>query len=624
MRTDSRTETELVALAGEDLDAFAELVERYRDSIQRQCYSRVRDWQYAEDLAQETFVRAYLKLGQLSDAELFPNWLRKIASNICSEFLRGPARRESATDAVADYAGGVGSSHAAVPLDALPPETRACVELFYHSGLSYAEIAEALHASVASVKGRLRRARAVLRKELADLEPRTRSEFTQRVLDTLEQLSRKDPKEREQAASQLHFALAPDRVEAVVAGLTGSDPLARSYWIRPSRRQRSPRVRDALMHMLLHDEWEENRLKAAGALVSQGDSAAIPYLEQAAEAPENPRDVAAAARSAIKQLQAARPYPDTEPEVLGFRRDVRKAAADPESRSDLLKRLKAALDDPDSGVRNRALKALQELGDRRAVPAIAKLLDDPVDGIREAAAVALGELGGKRAVEGLVDVFERGGGEKPPTTAFIALTRIGDRGALPYIMDAICAGTVFDGLQFAERVAAEADIPLIRNALKRFSERRCPPPWKRAMLLLSNERRSPELLEDMARYPLCLEIAASLAKIGDANAAAVLRDGLLSHPTQRAAEALLECGAAGVEAVREALRHPDPNVRQAACSGIASSGGDVPLRAELEELAHSDPDSSVRLRARVALRRLGLGRENTMGVRGWLHMGTRR
>ncbi len=59
MKTTAHSETELVERAASDLDAFGELVERYRGSIQRQCYSSLRDRDYAEDLAQETFVRAY-------------------------------------------------------------------------------------------------------------------------------------------------------------------------------------------------------------------------------------------------------------------------------------------------------------------------------------------------------------------------------------------------------------------------------------------------------------------------------------------------------------------------------------------------------------------------------------
>lgn len=436
MKTDSRTQRELVERAQENLEAFGELVERYRNSIQRQCFSRVRDHQHAEDLAQDVFIRAYLKLDQLSEPEFFPNWLRKIASNVCNEFLRSPARREFATDLLPEQAACTLTPALSLAERGLPEETRACVELFYNSGLSYSEIADTLHTTVKSVKGRLSRARAVLRKELAEMEPCNRSPFTQRVLDTLEQLRRDDPKTRQQAASKLHSALAPDRIDTALGWLGNPDPLERSYAIRVSRKYHSPRVRDRLVEILLNDEWEENRLKPANALIAQRDPSVIPSLEQAMADPCNPRDVVGAAKSAIKQLHELRPPSDTEPERLGFRRELAQAADKPESRAELLCRLKSALDDPSPEVRSQALKALGELGDKRAAPAVAKLLDDPHEGLRSAAALALGRLGGVRAIAALAESFQASSGRRAPTTALLSLAQIGDRSVMPMMTEA--------------------------------------------------------------------------------------------------------------------------------------------------------------------------------------------
>ena len=72
MKTKTHSETELVERARTDLEAFGELIERYRGSICRQCFSRVGDRDYAEDLAQETFVRAYLKLEPTAGSIAFP------------------------------------------------------------------------------------------------------------------------------------------------------------------------------------------------------------------------------------------------------------------------------------------------------------------------------------------------------------------------------------------------------------------------------------------------------------------------------------------------------------------------------------------------------------------------
>ncbi len=97
------------------------------------------------------------------------------------------ARRESPWESVPEQtasanADGVASAAA---LDVLTPESRACIDLFYTSGLSYAEIAKTLGTTPASVKARLHRAKAVLREEMADMAPPERSAFTESVLDKL-------------------------------------------------------------------------------------------------------------------------------------------------------------------------------------------------------------------------------------------------------------------------------------------------------------------------------------------------------------------------------------------------------------------------------------------------------
>ncbi len=200
------SETELVLRARLDLDAFGELVERLRESIQRQCHQRVGNWHDAEDLAQETFVRAYLKLDQLADPSRFVPWLRKIAANLCRDFLRSPERCELAEE-LPELPGSDAES-TLLPLAQLPEETRRCVLLFYEAGCSYAEIARVLNSSVPAVKARLSRAKAMLRKEMGAMDESERSPFTQRVLEKLEKLQSQESAERTQAVRDLHHGLA--------------------------------------------------------------------------------------------------------------------------------------------------------------------------------------------------------------------------------------------------------------------------------------------------------------------------------------------------------------------------------------------------------------------------------
>lgn len=581
MKSKSSAEVEVVERARRDLDAFGELVERYQQTIQHQCFSRVRDWHFAEDLAQETFVRAYLKLGQLKDPARFANWLRRIATNVCNEFMRRPARRELPVGALPEEAGTRVSDRAAeVPLDGLPEKSRRCVELFYNDGCSYAEIAEALDTSVAAVKGRVNRAKVVLRKEMAEMAPSPRSAFTQRVLDTLRQLQSLSGEERARAASKLHGALAQDKTAWIVSLLKHSNPMERGGAAKGSRKRRSPRVRDALVEMLLNDDWEENRMKAANALVAQRDPSVVPHLRVAAERSDNPREVVAAARSAIAQLEKLAPPTTDEPETLQFRADLESAAGTREERVELLRRLKAALADLEASVRSQAIKALQQLGDKRAAPAIAKLLDDPISGIRQAAAHALGKLGSKRATPALIRVLETSQDASLVENAVLALAAIGNRAALPHVLKAMRKTTRNEysmpamSMRFIENAATKDDLSAIREAFEKFAAEGSQGEkhwwrynWGVVLAWLGDEEHVPELAAALKKRDDGA-IIAGLARIGGPDALAALAERLSTHPSRLVAEALTTFGETGMQTLRDALTHHDSGVRGAASYAI--------------------------------------------------------
>ena len=78
------TDAELVhrARAG-DLVAFGRLVERHRGAVQGLAYHWTGRSADAEDIAQEAFITAYLKLAQLRDAARFAAWMRQLTLNHC-------------------------------------------------------------------------------------------------------------------------------------------------------------------------------------------------------------------------------------------------------------------------------------------------------------------------------------------------------------------------------------------------------------------------------------------------------------------------------------------------------------------------------------------------------------
>ena len=70
-----------------DAEAFGELVNRYSGRIYALALAMVRDAQRAEDVTQETFIRAYEHLGGFRGASAFATWLYRIALNECLTFL---------------------------------------------------------------------------------------------------------------------------------------------------------------------------------------------------------------------------------------------------------------------------------------------------------------------------------------------------------------------------------------------------------------------------------------------------------------------------------------------------------------------------------------------------------
>ena len=83
------TDGELVQQArGGDKDAFAELVARYQGHVYGLAYSLVGNWAYAQDIAQETFIRAYANLDQLREAARFPAWLRRVSFSVAMNWVK--------------------------------------------------------------------------------------------------------------------------------------------------------------------------------------------------------------------------------------------------------------------------------------------------------------------------------------------------------------------------------------------------------------------------------------------------------------------------------------------------------------------------------------------------------
>jgi RNA polymerase sigma-70 factor (ECF subfamily) len=168
-----------------DREAFAELVRRYADRIYNLAYRMTGDRAEAEDLAQETFVRAYRGLPGYKPQHPFGAWIYRIAVNVCLTYRQrhGGAASESLSEeteailydnisddsiALADLAERR-EVQATVQqaILSLPPMYRAVVVLYHLEGRSYEEIADLLHVPLNTVRTHLHRGRALLREKLA-------------------------------------------------------------------------------------------------------------------------------------------------------------------------------------------------------------------------------------------------------------------------------------------------------------------------------------------------------------------------------------------------------------------------------------------------------------------------
>ena len=169
------------AAQGGDEPAFAELVRRYQRAVYRVGYGLTRNPADADDLAQETFVRAYRARGRFrADEPLYP-WLSRIAVNLAYSLFRRRRRRPETPieplveaghqwagddDPERDTADRERHEQLQASLAELSKEHQTILVLRVVEGLSYDEIARTIGVPVGTVMSRLSRARAELKTRL--------------------------------------------------------------------------------------------------------------------------------------------------------------------------------------------------------------------------------------------------------------------------------------------------------------------------------------------------------------------------------------------------------------------------------------------------------------------------
>jgi RNA polymerase sigma-70 factor, ECF subfamily len=186
-------DADVVVLAQQGLEtAFRELIRRYERPVFSLVYRMVRNRETAEEIAQDTFIKALNNIERYSPAFKLSSWLFKIANNLAIDHLRKGHLRtislsgapDAATASEIEATSFEVASSVQSPLQAmesrelgsaieqaigrLRPEYRSCIVMRHVEGRSYEEIATTLDLPLGTVKTYIHRARAELRKALED------------------------------------------------------------------------------------------------------------------------------------------------------------------------------------------------------------------------------------------------------------------------------------------------------------------------------------------------------------------------------------------------------------------------------------------------------------------------
>ena len=167
------------ALAGSQ-SAFEQIVRRYQRPIVSLIARMTGDWALAEDLAQETFVKAFRSLAAFDTTRRLSSWLFRIAHNTAIDAMRrnrpaqaafdpGDAAPEPATPPGPDpiERRELGDALEAA-LSELRPDQRAAIVMRYENGLSFDEIGTVLGIPEVTARSHVHRARKELARRLTD------------------------------------------------------------------------------------------------------------------------------------------------------------------------------------------------------------------------------------------------------------------------------------------------------------------------------------------------------------------------------------------------------------------------------------------------------------------------
>jgi len=172
----------IAACRSGDRDAFRALYDFYKTRVYSiTLYFFQGDQAAASDVTQQVFPKLMTSIGQFRGDALFSTWLYRLVVNACMDAASArksqavgsdPSRLESVAGTGSqeqDYARTQMANAVRIAVAALPPKFRIAVLLRYFEGLSYQEMAKALHCSMGTVASRLSRGHRILAERLKSL-----------------------------------------------------------------------------------------------------------------------------------------------------------------------------------------------------------------------------------------------------------------------------------------------------------------------------------------------------------------------------------------------------------------------------------------------------------------------
>jgi RNA polymerase sigma-70 factor, ECF subfamily len=149
-----------------DENALACLISRHRNRLVRTATNLLRDRHEAEDVAQESFLKAFREIAKLRDDRAFSGYLYRICVRLCMDRLRLKRPEVVEFDQAQPHAGPAVENRVVIEklLAQLPPDLRTTLVLREMEQLSYEEVAEAMHVPIGTVRSRLHTARERFRK----------------------------------------------------------------------------------------------------------------------------------------------------------------------------------------------------------------------------------------------------------------------------------------------------------------------------------------------------------------------------------------------------------------------------------------------------------------------------